>query len=454
MQRRGELFRSVSVEDISEYRRKTGNKMARLLLVADEFQEFFTHNDAIRSQSEILLDRLTRQGRAFGIHVLLGTQTLQGQNTMPKSVMNQIAVRIALQCSEEDSRIVLSHDNPAARLLSRPGEAIYNAANGLVEGNNLFQVALFTDEDRTLHLRAIAEMVGKNGKAPIIFEGNEPARPEAARELNELLDQPAPVAKPKAADAWLGEPTAIRPPVRARLRRQGGSNLLIVSRDEAEGVGMIFSSLLSLAAQHAPAQAQFYVVNLATADSEWFELLNHLPELLTNQVMITGRKLLPDLLKDLSDEMNRRLLESVGEAPTVFMIIVGLQRARDLREDESGHGDDGLNARELFISLLREGPEMGVHTIAWCDSLANALRVVPRRQLREFGLRAATVMSMEDSQTLFDDGAAAKLDKPHRAIFYDDERPGVFDKFRPYGLPGLGWLRQVTARFCDRAHSQ
>jgi hypothetical protein len=136
------------------------------------------------------------------------------------------------------------------------------------------------------------------------------------------------------------------------------------------------------------------------------------------------------------------------------MIIVGLQRARDLREDESGHGDDGLNARELFISLLREGPEMGVHTIAWCDSLANALRVVPRRQLREFGLRAATVMSMEDSQTLFDDGAAAKLDKPHRAIFYDDERPGVFDKFRPYGLPGLGWLRQVTARFCDRAHSQ
>jgi hypothetical protein len=454
MQRRGELFRSVSVEDISEYRRKTGNKLSRLLLVADEFQEFFTHSDTIRTQSEILLDRLTRQGRAFGIHVLLGTQTLQGQNTMPKSVMNQIAVRIALQCSEEDSRIVLSHDNPAARLLSRPGEAIYNAANGLVEGNNLFQVALFTDEDRMLHLKAVAEMVGKNGNQPIIFEGNEPARPETARALNELLGQPTPAVKPKAADAWLGEPTAIRPPVRARLRRQGCSNLLVVSRDEAEGVGMIFSALFSLAAQHAPAHAQFHVVNLATADSEWFELPDQLPELLPHTVKVIGRKCLPDLLKCLSDEMNRRLRESIAEAPTVFLMIIGLQRARDLREDESDHGDDGAPARELFISLLREGPEMGVHTVAWCDSLANALRVIPRRQLREFGLRAATVMSMEDSQAFFDDGAAAKLDKPHRAIFYDDERPGVFDKFRPYGLPGPGWLQQAGARLRDRAQSQ
>lgn len=451
MQRRGELFRGVSVEDISEYRRKNGSKIPRLLLVADEFQEFFTHNDNIRTQAEILLDRLTRQGRAFGIHVLLGTQTLQGQNTMPKSVMNQIAVRIALQCSEEDSRIVLSHDNPAARLLSRPGEAIYNAANGLVEGNNLFQVALFTDEDRMQHLKAIAEMAGKNANEPIIFEGNEPARPETARTLNELLGQPAPTMKPKAADAWLGEPTAIRPSVRARLRRQGGSNLLIVSREETEGVGMIFSALLGLAAQHTPAQAQFYIVNLATADSDWFEWPSQLTEMLPHPVKVVNAKQTPDLLQNLVNEVNRRANEPSSNTPSIYLVIIGLQRARDLREEERNilaTGDTGAN--KLFASLLREGPEAGVHTIVWCDSLANVNRVA-RRQMREFGLRVASAMSADDSRALLDDGAASKLDKPHRAIFYDDERPGVFEKFRPYGMPSFAWLQQSAARLRNRA---
>lgn len=456
MQRRGEKFRAASVEDISEYRRKVPQaEMPRLLLVADEFQEFFTHNDNINTQATMLLDRLTRQGRAFGIHILLGTQTLQGANAMPKSIMNQIAVRIALQCSEEDSRIVLSHDNPAARLLSRPGEAIYNAANGLVEGNNLFQVALFNDDDRTRYLRAIADKAKGGSYEPIIFEGNEPARPETVRPLNELLAQPAPTAKPKAADAWLGEPTAIRPPVRARLRRQGGSNLLIVSREEAEGVGMIFSALLSLAAQHAPAQAQFYIVNLATADSDWFEWVPQLTELLPHPVKVVGGKQTPGLLKELADEVTRRTNEPAGNAPALFLTIIGLQRARDLREEERGLGhygakDDPPSANKLFATLLREGPEAGLHTLVWCDTVASFNRVA-RPQLREFGLRVATAMSSADSSALLDDGVASKLDKPHRAIFYDDERPGVFEKFRPYGLPSPEWLQQAAARLRNRA---
>lgn len=453
MQQRGEEFRRVSVENIGEYRRKLPEaEMPRLLLVADEFQEFFTHDDNISTQAAILLDRLTRQGAGFGIHILLGTQTLQGSRNMPRSILNQIAVRIALQCSEEDSRIVLSQDNPAARLLSRPGEAIYNAANGLIAGNNLFQVALFTDEDRSQHLQAIADLAGKSANEPIIFEGNEPAHPEAARAFNHLLARPTPAIKPKAVEAWLGEPTAIRDPVRARLRRQSGNNLLIVTREESEGMGMIFSTLLSLAAQHAPGQAQVHIVNLATADSDWFEWPGQLTEVLPNLIKIHPNKQVPALLKELLGEATRRTNEPSSNAPTIYLVIIGLQRARDLREEEFGYGakDDGTNANKLFGSLLREGPETGIHTIVWCDSVANVNRVA-RRQMREFGLRVASLMSAEDSRTLLDDGAAAKLDKPHRAIFYDDERPGVFEKFRPYALPGFEWLQQTAARLRDRA---
>jgi S-DNA-T family DNA segregation ATPase FtsK/SpoIIIE len=124
-------------------------------LIVDEFQEFFTEDDAIASQASQILDRLVRQGRAFGIHVLLGSQTLAGAYTLARSTIDQMAVRIALQCSDADSRLILADDNPAARLLSRPGEAIYNAANGLVEGNTLFQVAWLPDEERDAYLQKV-----------------------------------------------------------------------------------------------------------------------------------------------------------------------------------------------------------------------------------------------------------------------------------------------------------
>src|SRR5207248_5114983 len=105
-----------------------------------------------------MLDRLLRQGRGFGMHMLLGSQTLGGAFSLARSTIDQMADRIALQCSEADAHLVLSDDNSAARLLSRPGEAIYNDANGLVEGNNPFQVVWLPDERREEYLHRIQEL--------------------------------------------------------------------------------------------------------------------------------------------------------------------------------------------------------------------------------------------------------------------------------------------------------
>jgi len=100
------------------------------LLMIDEFQEFFSEDDKLAQDAGVLLDRLVRQGRAFGIHVLLGSQTIGGSSGLARSTIGQMAVRIALQTSEADSQLILGDNNSAARLLSRPGEAIYNDAGG------------------------------------------------------------------------------------------------------------------------------------------------------------------------------------------------------------------------------------------------------------------------------------------------------------------------------------
>src|SRR6201999_65514 len=149
LKRRGEMFRKLGVQDIPGYKRAGGTEpMPRSLLLIDEFQEFFVDDDAVAQAASLLFDRIVRQGRAFGIHVLLGSQTLGGAYSLARATLGQMAIRVALQCNEADAYLIMDDNNSAPRLLSRPGEGIYNDAAGAVEGNSPFQVVWLPDDER------------------------------------------------------------------------------------------------------------------------------------------------------------------------------------------------------------------------------------------------------------------------------------------------------------------
>jgi len=470
LKRRGDLFRAAGVDDLPTYRQKLstpspspctergpgGEVLPRILLLVDEFQEFFTDDDTVATQSAQLLDRLVRQGRAFGIHVLLGSQTLAGAYTLARSTIDQMAVRIALQCSEADSRLILSDDNPAARLLARPGEAIYNAANGRVEGNNPFQVAYLTDEERDHYLERVHALAQQHNYRPqqpqLVFEGNAPGAIEKNRPLADLLASPLSTSfvesRRKGVRAWLGDPIAIREPVTALFRKQSGSNLLIVGQSEEAALGMLAASLLSFAAQLPVEGAIFYVLDFGAADDVHADYFTHLQEYLPHDLKLGRRRQLPDFLNTLAAEVQQRLDSEGSVQRPIFLFIHGLQRARDLRADESaGFGynfsnePQPLTLPQQFATILRDGPDVSIHTLAWCDTMANLERTLDRRSLREFSLRVAMQMSEQDSSLLLDTPAANRLGL-HRAFFYSEDE-GRLEKFRPYGLPTPEWLQAV-----------
>src|SRR4029077_18141667 len=134
-------------------------------------------------------------------------QSLGGAFTLARSTLGQMAVRIALQCSEGDSLPILAENNLAAKWLSRPGEAIYNDANGAPEGNHFFQVVWLSDEKREAYLQQLQALAAERkpvlSRTPIVFEGDAPA--ELAR--NPLLAaQLAPSdwpETPRSALAWV-----------------------------------------------------------------------------------------------------------------------------------------------------------------------------------------------------------------------------------------------------------
>jgi len=487
LKRRGDLFRAAGVDNIADYRRKLPSpdvgrgaggegRMPRILLLVDEFQEFFTEDDTISSQASQILDRLVRQGRAFGLHVLLGSQTLAGAYSLARSTVDQMAVRIALQCSEADSRLILADDNPAARLLSRPGEAIYNDANGLVEGNSRFQVAWLPDDRRDGYLAQVAELATQKAYRPprsqIVFEGNAPAEVEKNHLLNDLLTGAAArvgdglgVRSSRRALAWLGDPVAIRDPIAAAFRRQSGSNLLIVGQNDEAALGMMMVALISLAAQ-IPLQtfsmseggqdgggSNFYVLDFGAVDAPYAGLWNKLAEALPGQVKVGQRRQLSEFIAELAAEVQQRLDNERPGAPSRYLFVYGLQRARDLRQEEMGFVGFGEqpaapNPAQQFTTILREGPDLGIHTLVWCDTMTNLNRSLERRVLRELAMRVAFQMSAEDSANLLDSPLASKLG-PYRALFYDEEA-GQLEKFRPYGPPSAGWLEWVRAQFASQ----
>lgn len=452
LKRRSDQFRASNVDNLSAYRTKTiaDSPLPRILLIVDEFQELFVENDDLAQQSKIIFDRLARQGRSFGIHFLLATQSLAGPAQLPASIMGQVKVRIALACTEADSRMILADDNKAARSLSQPGEAIYNPMGGLIEGNNPFQVALFS-EDHDLHkyLGQIGGMAREHACSltPIVFEGNQLARTEDCEPLNGLLNETE-WRDVKGVNLFLGEPIAIQPPVAARLRRQSGSNLLIVTREENEGVGICIASLTSILAQHRPETARIYVIDFTTPDSEWAEHAEEIAASFPGEISVLGRQRdIGSMLKTIAGEVHARS-ENPERRGSIFILFQGLHRIKALRENEED--DDGINAVELLQRILRDGPELGIHTIAWADTLPNVTRGLGRKVLAEFGLRVGAVMSSEDSMNLLDSLAASKISKPHRALFVDEDRPGQLVPFRPYAMPSVSWLKEVGQKLRAR----
>jgi hypothetical protein len=152
------------------------------------------------------------------------------------------------------------------------------------------------------------------------------------------------------------------------------------------------------------------------------------------------------LLEEMAAEVERRQAAQATQAPRRFLFIYGLQRFRDLRkpEDDFGFGRRGEDkpspARQL-VTLLREGPSWGVHTVVWCDGWNNLTRTLERQSLREFEMRLLFQMGAADSSNLIDSPLASKLGV-HRALYYQEEE-GRLEKFRPYGLPSESWLMLV-----------
>ncbi|MCX6904121.1 MAG: FtsK/SpoIIIE domain-containing protein [Verrucomicrobia bacterium] len=451
LKRRGDLFRKLGVQDIAGYKRAGGTEpIPRSLLIIDEFQEFFTEDDKIAQTASLLLDRIVRQGRAFGLHVLLGSQTLGGAYTVARTTLGQMVIRIALQCNEADAYLIMDENNPAPRLLSRPGEAIYNDTAGTLEGNSPFQVVWLPDAERDTWLsrvRALADRSPGAYPGPIIYEGNAPADVRENPLLQQLLEAES-VTPAVSARIWLGAPNSIKGPTEVVFQRHSGNNLLMVGQRDEAVLAILSIALLSLAAQYRPETARFILLDGTAPGSRQREFLEQVLHAIPHRVTLVKQNDLPEILGGLVAEMKKRADdEQAAQGPPVFLFLHGLQKFNKLRyeEDFSFSANDAgasSNPSALLNLLLCEGTRLGFHVIATCDTYNNVNRFLSRKAFSEFEMRVLFQMSANDSASLIDNPKASTLGL-HRALFFN-EQEGYLETFRPYALPERPWLDQAA----------
>ena len=456
LKRRGDLFRNLGVQDLAGYKRAGGvESLPRTLLIIDEFQEFFVEDDKISQSASLLLDRIARQGRAFGVHAILGSQTLGGAYTMARTTLGQMVIRIALQCNEADSYLIMDENNSAPRLLSRPGEGIYNDSAGVMEGNSPFQTVWLSDECRDMWLDKVRyradQAQPKAYPGPIVFEGDAPADIRENPLLQSLLETPV-VRPPAAARAWLGAPNSIKGPTEVTFQRQSGNNLLIIGQRDEAVLAILTTTLVALAAQHPGDTARFIVVDASAPGSPHRDYVERLVQSIPRQVSLARNSNLPEIMSGLASDLKKSAEHDNETTPATYLLIHDLQKFSKLRyEEDFGFSSDpaiSANPAVALNTLICEGASHGIHVIASCDTYNNVVRFLSRKALGEFEMRALFQMSANDSASLIDNPRAGNLGL-HRAIF-SNQHEGYLEVFRPYALPSAQWIEEVTRAMDNR----
>ncbi|MBC8508009.1 MAG: hypothetical protein ISR58_15205 [Anaerolineales bacterium] len=441
IEKRGELFKKAGVGRITEFREESDEIMPRYIMIMDEFQVLFIEDDHLAKESGRLLEDIVRRGAAFGIHLLLASQSPSGGPAFGRRIYDQMALRIALQCRSVDAQAILGEGNDAAKQLKNPGEAIYNDDRGDKESNSFIRIAHFPLDKRRDNLKSISSISKKaklvSSYTPISFDGHSIAQLDQNDTLMNLINSSVWTSDENDKFAWLGEPIAIKNHTIALFEQYVGSNLLIVGGNESEAYGLLFSSILSLLVQYSPGFVSFDVADFSRTKSQYYDVFRKLNP--PHEYSVHSQKDATAVLDSLVCELENRI--NGEERLDKYFCIAGIQRWRDLRSPDLFSQSEG---GKKLSRIAEEGPELGIHLITWTDSIGNLERTFKRGGQEYFDQRVALRLSESDSNALFGNRSASLL-QDNRAYYRSEEWAlGEVEKFKPYSIMSDDWITEVN----------
>ena len=144
LERRKTVFRDEGYANIDEHNKSSGDSLTRIIFACDEVAEVLDKTGLSKEDKELVskiegkLSVIARQGRAFGIHLILATQRPDA-NILTGQIRNNIDCRICGRADNVLSQIILDNTN-AADQIPKDAQGRFIRHDGTV-----FQGYLFDD---------------------------------------------------------------------------------------------------------------------------------------------------------------------------------------------------------------------------------------------------------------------------------------------------------------------
>lgn len=464
---RADLFKKSHVDKIEEYR-ELGKKMPRILVIMDEFHELFSNaNDEFAKKSAVIMERIVRQGRAFGVHLILASQSYSNITGIDRAVFDQMAVRIVLKCSKADANLLL--DNGSSEIdqisIDDPGRAVYNSEAGNKEFNSHFRVAYIDPSKHRSMLQEISDSTRgfADSKQPtrILLSNIEDNNYSI---FNQFTNYDA-AGYRTLGRLYIGEPLSVINNMAMDLTRSEYSNLLMIGGDTEKARSMFAFAIMSLC-------INYWIVNRKAPETPFITLFNCKP--LDDSYFKDTPKLLAEFLPEyvryvacgdiaevqtIVSELYEVASGSASSGITdKYFFVFGYQRAEELKSETkltqsedidtlfnimpSGTNQPKLSPKEMFRIIVKDGAKKGVHTLLWQDSF-NALYQDDKDMMSYFSMKVAFDMSPEE-YSRFVSANDVSLMSENNAIYYNRARDN--QKFRPYQAPDEEWLKTISEK--------
>ena len=414
---RARIFKELGVRDFAEYRNASRKQLPRVLLVIDEFQVLFSESRQVADAAEQLLSKLLKQGRSFGIHILLATQTLKGINALSiSSLITQLGCRIALACGQEDSAMILGIGNGEAAELHSPPEGIINNANGAKSGNEKFLIPLAESTFCSEHITKLSERAAQRGavaKTRIFTGGNLPEMPPFG-EYQAICGQ--------ADVLLLGEKLTFDADAQTvPLTHRSAFNVLFSGYNDRIHDGLLSSTVSSIALDGGFDEVMYFNGRGVLPSGAFSAAAQALGARFKTFDELTALPL-------------QGILDSIGSR-RVALIIDGLDSEKALHPSPAFRvpkPNEPPSPADLLKHIVEDGPRKGTFVFMFVDRWQRCAGSC-KDLFSFFELRVAYCMNEDDAGSLVSGGIGKfkGIEKPNRAVFVNKMTNDIA-WFRPY----------------------
>lgn len=397
---RGELFKKasretgISIASLQDYR-KAGYSLPRVFLFIDEYAELFsnTNNQMIVSKN---LRMLSKQGRAFGVHFILGGHSFGVDGMSEKDeIFKNIELRIAMKVAEESRMELTTRFGESARQLSErclsPGQMLYNDCAG-VSSATTFARAMFVSSKTCKQV--IENVIVKSSKtpwhgvAPFCFSGMDAPIWTENRQIIQLKNSTVqewstssieqfganlPEWEPNMLPLWIGKAMTIYQYATIFLKRHRHQNIAIVGEGDAQRFGVVTAMLKSLALFQSKQSSSVVLLNMMSQRTK--NIATVVEEILKPRgipvASYTKTSEISGALETIQLEMQKRQQlteEEVLNLPSLFCVLLGLDKMNSLEKIPNDYGGDASPDFKTCENLLENGSAVGIHIVISCAS--------------------------------------------------------------------------------------